>query len=192
MATQQLLPTKKFASEKEWQTWLAKNHNKSNGVWLMFAKKNADKPTVTYAEALDIALCYGWIDGQKNSYDEQYWMQKFVPRGAKSIWSKKNIEHTERLINEGKMQPAGLKAIEAAKANGMWEKAYDAQSKMTVPEDFLKALQKNKKANAFFKTLNRTNLFSIAFRLQTAKKEETRQKRIAKIIEMLEKGEKFH
>jgi len=192
MATQQLLPTKKFASAKAWHTWLAKNYNKSNGVWLMFAKKNADKQTETYAEALNIALCYGWIDGQKKSHDEQYWMQKFVPRQAKSIWSKKNIEHTERLIKEGKMQPAGLKAIEAAKANGTWEKAYDAQSKMTIPGDFLKALRKNKKANAFFKTLNRTNLFSIAFRLQTAKKEETRQKRIAKIIGMLEREEKFH
>jgi len=192
MATQQLLPTKKFASEKAWQTWLTNNHDKSNGVLLVFAKKNANNQTVSYAEALNVALCYGWIDGQKKSYDEQYWIQKFVPRQAKSIWSKKNIEHTERLIKEGKMQPAGLKAIEAAKANGTWEKAYDAQSKMTVPEDFLKALQKNKKANAFFKTLNRTNLFSIAFRLQTAKKEETRQKRIAKIIEMLEREEKFH
>ena len=118
MATQQLLPAKKFASAKAWQTWLAKNYNKSNGVWLMFAKKNADEQTVTYAEALNAALCYGWIDGQKKSHDEQYWMQKFVPRQAKSIWSKKNIEHTERLIKEGKMQPAGLKAIEAAKANG--------------------------------------------------------------------------
>ena len=192
MAAQQLLPTKKFASEKAWQTWLANNHDKSNGVWLMFAKKNTNNQTVAYTEALNVALCYGWIDGQKKSYDEQYWIQKFVPRQAKSIWSKKNIEHTERLIKEGKMQPAGLKAIEAAKANGTWEKAYEAQSKMTVPEDFLKALQKNKKANAFFKTLNRTNLFSIAFRLQTAKKEETRQKRIAKIIEMLEREEKFH
>ena len=192
MATQQSLPTKKFASAKAWETWLAKNYNKSNGVWLMFAKKNAEKPTVTYAEALDVALCYGWIDGQKNSYDEQYWMQKFVPRRAKSIWSKKNIEHTERLIKEGRRQPAGLKAIEVAKANGSWKKAYDAQSEMMIPEDFLKALRKNKKANAFFKTLNRTNLFSIAFRLQTAKKEETRQKRITKIIDMLEREEKFH
>jgi len=189
---EQSLPTKKFASAKAWYTWLAKNHDKSNGVWLMFAKKNADEQTVTYAEALDVALCYGWIDGQKNSYDEQYWMQKFVARQPKSIWSKKNIEHTERLIKEGKMQPAGLKAIETAKANGTWQKAYDAQSKMTIPEDFLKVLRKNKKAFAFFKTLNRTNLFSIAFRLQTAKKEETRQKRIAKIIEMLESEKKFH
>ena len=158
----------------------------------MFAKKHAHKPTVSYAEALDVALCYGWIDGQKNAYDEQYWLQKFGPRKEKSIWSKRNIDHTERLIKEGRMQPAGLKAIEIAKLNGSWEKAYDAQSNMIIPDDFLKALQKNKKANAFFKTLNRTNLFSIAFRLQTAKKEETKQKRIKSIIEMLERGEKFH
>lgn len=129
---------KKFASQKAWQTWLAKNYHKSNDVWLMFAKRNASSKTVTYAEALDVALCYGWIDGQKQSHDEEYWMQKFVPRQTKSIWSKKNIEHTQRLIKEGEMQPAGLKAIEAAKANGTWEKAYDAQSKMTIPEDFLK------------------------------------------------------
>src|SRR5215831_1612109 len=134
--------TKSFASVKAWQTWLAKNHNASTGVWLEFAKKNADKPTVTYAEALEIALCYGWIDGQKKGHDEQYWLQKFGPRKANSIWSRKNIEHTQRLIQEGKMQPSGLKAIEAAKANGCWEKAYDAQSSMTIPEDFLQALRK--------------------------------------------------
>jgi uncharacterized protein YdeI (YjbR/CyaY-like superfamily) len=192
MATQQSLPNKKFASAKAWQTWLAKNYDKSDGIWMMFAKKNADKPTVTYIEAVEVALCYGWIDGQANSYDEQYWLQKYVPRQPKSIWSKINIERTERLIKEDKMQPSGLKAIEAARANGTWEKAYDAQSNMTIPDDFLKALRKNKKANAFFKTLNRTNLFSIAFRLQTAKKEETKQKRIATIIEMLEREEKFH
>jgi uncharacterized protein YdeI (YjbR/CyaY-like superfamily) len=192
MSEQNVPVTKTFASAKAWQTWLDKNHNTSTGVWLMFAKKNAGKPSVTYAEALEIALCYGWIDGQKNSYDEQYWMQKFGPRKAGSIWSKKNIAHTERLTKEGKMQPAGLKAINAAKANGTWEKAYDAQSTMIIPEDFLKALRKNKKAHAFFKTLNRTNLFSIAFRLQTAKKEETRQKWIKKIIEMLEREDKFH
>ena len=186
------IPTIEFKTAKTFETWLAKNHDKSNGLWLKISKKDSGKKTISYAEALDVALCYGWIDGQKQACDEESWLQKFCPRTAKSIWSKKNIEHTERLIKEGEMQPAGLKAIEAAKANGTWEKAYDAQSKMTIPEDFLKALRKNKKANAFFKTLNRTNLFSIAFRLQTAKKEETRQKRIAKIIGMLEREEKFH
>ncbi len=192
MGKQQSILPKEFATAKAWQTWLAKNHETSNGVWLMLAKKHAGKPTVNYAEALDAALCYGWIDGQKKPYDEQYWLQKFTPRKAKSIWSKRNIEHTQRLIKEGSMQPAGLKAIEAAKANGNWKAAYDAQSQMTIPGDFLKALYKNKKATAFFKTLNRTNLFSIAFRLQTAKKEETKQKRTTKIIEMLEREEEFH
>lgn len=192
MAEQIVLPEKKFASAEAWQTWLAKNHDKSKGIWMMFAKKDAAKPTVTYAEALDVALCYGWIDGQKNAYDEQYWLQRFGPRKEKSIWSKRNIEHTERLIKEGKMQPAGLKTIEVAKANGSWHKAYDPQSNMMIPEDFLKALQANNKANAFFKTLNRTNLFPIAFRLQTAKKEETKQRWIKRIIDMLERGEKFH
>jgi uncharacterized protein YdeI (YjbR/CyaY-like superfamily) len=192
MSATQSTGTKKFASANAWENWLIKNHTKSSGVWLMLAKKNAAKPTVTYAEALDVALCYGWIDGQKNPCDEEYWLQKFGPRKTNSIWSKKNIEHTERLIQQGKMQPAGLTAIETAKANGRWEQAYDAQSTMVIPEDFLKALRKNKKANAFYKTLNRSNLFAIAFRLQTAKKEETKQKRINTIIEMLEKEKKFH
>ncbi len=145
-----------FGSAKSWQGWLAKHYKTSNGVWLLIAKKNAEEPTVTYAEALDVALCYGWIDGQKKPYDEQFWLQKFGPRKAKSIWSKKNIEHTERLIKEGKMKAAGLKAIEAAKANGSWQSAYDMQSNMTIPEDFLKTLHKNKKAIAFYKTLNHT------------------------------------
>ncbi|HEX5151694.1 MAG TPA: YdeI/OmpD-associated family protein [Parafilimonas sp.] len=192
MSEQNAPVTKTFASAKAWQTWLDKNYNTSTGIWLLLAKKNADKPTVTYLEALEAALCYGWIDGQKQGHDEQYWLQKFGPRKTGSIWSKKNIEHTEQLIKEGKMKPPGLQAIDAAKANGTWERAYDAQSTMTIPGDFLKALRRNKKAHTFFKTLNRTNLFSIAFRLQTAKKEETKQKRIRKIIEMLEREDKFH
>ncbi len=189
-SSQHSLPIKKFATQKSWHTWLSKNHSKSNGIWMTFAKKTAARKTVNYAEALDEALCYGWIDGQANPYDEQYWLQKFTPRKAKSIWSKRNIEYTERLINEGRMQPAGLQAIETAKANGLWEKAYDRQRDMVIPEDFLKTLSKNKKAKAFFKTLNRTNLFSIAFCLQTAKKEETRLKRMSNIIAMLEREKK--
>ncbi|MEO6165981.1 MAG: YdeI/OmpD-associated family protein, partial [Chitinophagales bacterium] len=148
--------------------------------------------TISYAEALDVALCYGWIDGQKKSHDEGAWLQMFCPRKAKSIWSKINTGHVERLINDGRMRPAGLDAVEKAKSDGRWAKAYDSPSKMTIPEDFLKALGKNKKAAAFFVTLNKTNLFSIGFRLQTAKKQETREKRMKEIIEMLAKGEKFH
>ena len=186
------VPMMEFKTAEKFETWLIKNHENSNGLWLKIFKKGSKKKTITYAEALDVALCYGWIDGQKQAYDEQAWLQKFCPRRAKSIWSKINIGHVERLIIEGRMRPAGLKAVEKAKADGSWEKAYDSPSKMTIPEDFLKELSKNKKAEATFKDLNKTNLFAIGFRLQTAKKQETREKRMKDIIEMLAKGEKFH
>ena len=138
-----------------------------------------------------MALCFGWIDAQKQAFDKEAWLQKFCPRTAISSWSKVNIGHVERLINDAKMRPAGLKAIEKAKADGRWERAYDSPSKMTIPDDFLKELSKNKKAEAFFKTLNKTNLFHVGFRLQTAKKQETREKRMKQIIEKLALGEKF-
>ncbi len=185
------LPILEFKTTEAFETWLAKNHDSTNGLWLRIFKKDSGKKTISYAEALDVALCYGWIDGQKQAYDEQAWLQKFCPRRPKSIWSKVNIGHVERLIKEDRMRPAGLKAIEKAKADGRWDKAYDSPSKMTIPEDFLKELSKNKKAEAFFKGLNKTNLFSIGFRLQTAKKQETREKRMKEIIEKLAKGEKF-
>jgi uncharacterized protein YdeI (YjbR/CyaY-like superfamily) len=186
------VPIMEFKTAEKFETWLIKNHENSNGLWLKIFKKGSKKKTITYAEALDVALCYGWIDGQKQAHDEQAWLQKFCPRRVKSVWSKINIGHVERLINEGRMRPAGLKAVEKAKADGSWEKAYDSPSKMTIPEDFLKELSKNKKAEATFKDLNKNNLFSIGFRLRTAKKQETREKRMKEIIEMLAKGEKFH
>ncbi|MCF8254320.1 MAG: YdeI/OmpD-associated family protein [Bacteroidia bacterium] len=192
MTTVNTIPTMEFKTAETFETWLAKNHDKSNGLWLKIFKKDSGKPTISYSEALDIALCYGWIDGQKKAFDEYAWLQKFCPRRAKSIWSKINTGHVERLIKDGRMRPAGLLAVENAKADGRWEKAYDSPSKMTIPEDFLKELSKNKKAEAFFKNLNKTNLFSIGFRLITAKKPETREKRMKEIIEMLAKGEKFH
>jgi uncharacterized protein YdeI (YjbR/CyaY-like superfamily) len=192
MANKIEIPIISFASDKEWESWLIKNQASSNGLWLKIFKKDSGNKTITYAEAIDVALCYGWIDGQKMSNDEQSWLQKFTPRRAKSIWSKINTEHVERLAREGKMKPAGIKAVEEAKADGRWEKAYSSGSKMTIPEDFLKELSKNKKAEAFFKTLNKTNLYSIGFRLQTAKTEETRQKRMKIILDMMNKGEKFH
>jgi uncharacterized protein YdeI (YjbR/CyaY-like superfamily) len=185
------VPTIEFKTAESFETWLEEHHDISGGLWMKIFKKNSKKKTITYAEALDVALCYGWIDGQKQSFDEQAWLQKICPRTAKSIWSKVNIGHVERLTNEGKMTPAGLKAVEKAKADGRWEKAYDSPSKMTIPEDFLKELSKNKKAEEFFKSLNKTNLFSIGFRLQTAKKQETREKRMKEIIEKLAKGEKL-
>ncbi|WP_167612422.1 YdeI/OmpD-associated family protein [Maribellus sediminis] len=178
-----------FKTAKAFETWLEKNHDNSSGLWLKIFKKGSGVKTINYAEALDVALCYGWIDGQKKSFDEQAWLQKFSPRTAKSIWSKVNTGHVERLIKEGKMRPAGLKAVEKAKEDGRWEKAYDPPSKMTIPDDFLEELSKNKKAEEFFKGLNKTNLFSIGFRTQTAKKQETREKRMKEIIEKLARGE---
>jgi uncharacterized protein YdeI (YjbR/CyaY-like superfamily) len=186
------VPIIEFKTAKTFEAWLIENHDSSNGLWLKISKKDSQKKTISYAEALDIALCYGWIDGQKKPHDEQAWLQKFSPRSSRSIWSKINIGHVERLINEGRMKPAGLKAVEKAKADGRWDKAYDSPSKMTIPNDFITELIKNKKAEAIFRSLNKTNLFSIAFRLQTAKKQETREKRMKEIIEMLARGEKFH
>ena len=185
-------PIIEFETAEIFEIWLEKNHENSAGIWIKIFKHNSGKESISYAEALDVALCYGWIDSQKQSYDEQAWLQKFSPRRGKSIWSKINIGHVERLINESRMRPAGIKAVEKAKAEGSWERAYDSQKNMTIPEDFLEELSKNKKAESFFKGLNKTNLFSIGFRLQSAKKQETREKRLKEIIEKLAKGEKFH
>jgi uncharacterized protein YdeI (YjbR/CyaY-like superfamily) len=180
----------RFASKKEWSAWLAKQHGKSSGVWLQLAKKDSGIPSVTYDEAVDAALCYGWIDGQKKGYDDQYWLQKFTPRGPKSIWSKINTEKTERLIASGEMQPAGWKAIDAARKDGRWEAAYSSQRNISIPDDFQAALDQNGKAKAFFSTLKSAERYSILFRIQTAKKPETRAKRIQQFVEMLEKNEK--
>lgn len=183
---------RKFRSSKLWRAWLEKNYSKSDGIWLQFFKKNSGQKTITHAEALDEALCFGWIDGQANSFDEKSWLQKFTPRRPKSIWSKKNTLNVQRLIESGRMHSAGLAEVEAAKSDGRWKKAYDSPKDMNMPEDFLKELSRNKKAQKFFESLNRTNLYSIHWRLQTAKKPETRQKRMLTILEMLERGEKFH
>jgi uncharacterized protein YdeI (YjbR/CyaY-like superfamily) len=186
------MPSIAFQSAKEWRTWLSKNAQDSNGVWLKIFKKDSKETTITYAEALEEALCYGWIDGQKKSLDKEAWLQKFCPRGPKSVWSKVNIGLIEKLVKAGKMKPEGLKAVASAKADGRWDMAYDSPSKMTVPDDFIKELSKNKKALEFYESLNKANLYSIAFRLQTAKKPETRQKRMEVILDMLSKGQKFH
>jgi uncharacterized protein YdeI (YjbR/CyaY-like superfamily) len=186
------VPILPFASKKKWADWLAKEHEKSTGVWLKLAKKDAGISSVTYEEALDVALCYGWIDGQKKGFDDQYWLQKFTPRGPKSIWSKINTEKAERLIASGEMKPAGLRAIELAKQDGRWEAAYEGQKTISVPEDFQAALNKNKKAKEFFATLNSVNRYAILFRIHNAKKPETRAKRIQQFVEMLERGQKLY
>ncbi|MBS1647003.1 MAG: YdeI/OmpD-associated family protein [Bacteroidetes bacterium] len=191
MTKENTIPIIEFKTGDMFEAWLVENHANSKGLWVKIFKKDSGEKTINYAEALDTALCYGWIDGQKQSFDGKAWLQKFTPRREKSIWSKVNMGHVNRLISEGRMRPAGFRAVEKAKADGNWEKAYDSQSKMTIPEDFLKELSKNKKAEAFFKTLNKANLFSISFRLQTAKKQETREKRMTEIIKKLAKGEKL-
>ena len=178
-----------FETKKKFAEWLAKTHDESVGLWLKIAKKATGISTVTYAEALDVALCYGWIDGQKGSFDEQYFLQKFTPRRPKSIWSKINVEKVAGLIASGEMKPAGLKAVEAAKQDGRWAAAYSSQKNMEVPADFQSALNKNKKAKAFFETLTGSIRYSFLFRIETAKKAETREKRIRQFVEMLEKGE---
>lgn len=184
-------PIRTFITSQKWSEWLDKNHASANGIWIRIYKKDSRRKTVTHDEALDEALCYGWIDGQRNSYDDESFIQKFTPRRAKSPWSKRNREKTARLIEEGRMMTAGYKEIEAAKKDGRWERAYDSPKNMQMPVDFLKELKKNKKAHAFFKTLNKTNMFAIAYRLHMAKKPETRERRMQKFIEMLENKEKL-
>ena len=186
------LPTLPFATKNKWAEWLARQHHKSVGIWLKLAKKDSGIASVTYDEALEAALCYGWIDGQKKGFDDKYWLQKFTPRGPKSIWSKINTVKAEKLIASGEMKPAGLKAIELAKQDGRWEAAYESQKNISVPEDFESELNQNKKAKAFFATLNSVNRYAILFRIQTAKKAEARVRRIQQFVEMLERGEKLY
>ena len=181
-----------FPSSLAFRDWLAKNHRQTDFICLRIYKKDSGVATVTYAEALDQALCFGWIDGLKKPYDKQSWLQRFTPRRPNSSWSKINTQHAERLIQSGAMAAAGLKEVNDAKKDGRWRTAYDSIRNARVPEDFLKALAKNKKAKAFFATLNKTNLYSIAYRLQTARKSATRDQRMQAILEKLARGEKFH
>ena len=186
-------PVKSFTSLKGWENWLSKHYMDAEGIWLRLYKKDSGIKSVSRADALDAALCYGWIDGQaKKDEDEQSWLQKFTPRRSKSLWSKRNIEHIARLEKAGRMKSAGLLEVKKAKADGRWDKAYDSPSNMEMPDDFMERLSKDKKALAFFNTLNKTNRYAIGWRLQTAKKPETREKRMKIILEMLSKEEKFH
>jgi uncharacterized protein YdeI (YjbR/CyaY-like superfamily) len=181
-----------FRSSKELRAWLAKEHARAPGLLLRIYKKDSGVPSVTYAEALDQALCFGWIDGQKLPFDAKSWVQKFGRRRAKSGWSKKNVAHVDRLIREGQMTPAGLKEVQAAKADGRWAAAYDSSATATLPPEFVKELTRNAKARQFYATLNKANLYAIAYRLQTAKRPETKIKRMKLIIDMLARGERFH
>jgi uncharacterized protein YdeI (YjbR/CyaY-like superfamily) len=181
-----------FASASEWEKWLAKNHAKSTGVWIRFFRKNMGVVSISNSDALDVALCYGWRTGQAKRYDDRSWLGRFVPRRPKSIWSKINTRRAERLIEEGRMKPAGIKQVEEAKKDGRWERAYSPPSEAKVPDDFLKELAKNRKANGFFHKLDKTNVYSIVFRVENTKSSELRRAKVREIVEMLERGEKFH
>ncbi len=181
-----------FQNQAAFREWLMSHGKDTQGIWLRIYKKASQVPSITYDQALDEALCFGWIDGQKKSYDELSFLQKFTPRRSKSMWSKRNIEHITRLKAAGLMTPAGQLEVEKAQADGRWEAAYDAPSNMQVPDYFLKELDKSPKAKALYETLNKTNKYAIAWRLQTAKTEATRTRRTAKIIAMLNAGEKLH
>jgi uncharacterized protein YdeI (YjbR/CyaY-like superfamily) len=185
------LPILLFESQQKLADWLADQHDQSAGVWLKLAKKGTNIPSVTYEEAVETALCYGWIDGQKKAFDEKYWLQKFTPRRSKSIWSKINREKAEKLIASGQMRPAGLAAVELAMESGRWDTAYDSQKTITIPKDFQTELDAHPKAKAFFESLTSAKRYSFLFRIQTAKKPETREKRIRQFTEMLERGESF-
>jgi uncharacterized protein YdeI (YjbR/CyaY-like superfamily) len=185
-------PILQFDDQRAWAGWLRENHADSQGVRLMLAKKGSGITTVTYGEALEEALCYGWIDGQVGRYDESFYLQRFTPRRPRSMWSANNRTKVERLIAEGRMKPTGLKAIEAAKADGRWDAAYPAQSEATVPDDLQRALDENPEAKAFFETLSSQNRFAILFRLHGTKRPETRAKRIAQYVAMPAEHRTFH
>ncbi len=181
-----------FEKTADLETWLEKNHTQITGIWIRIAKKGSGLRSVTYAEALDCALCWGWIDGQKAKHDENSWVQYFVRRKKNSIWSQVNQKNVERLTAEGRMQAPGAEAIEEAKRSGQWEAAYQPTSSREVPEDLEKALNENKKAKDFFESLGSQNRFAFIFRLTTAKKAETRLKRLNEFLGMLERGEVFY
>jgi uncharacterized protein YdeI (YjbR/CyaY-like superfamily) len=185
------LPVMRFESAETFAEWLDKNHAEPAGVWLKLAKKNTGATSVSYGEALDVALCYGWIDGQVQKYDEQFYLQKFTPRRAKSIWSVRNTQKAENLIAAGKMKPAGLAAIEQSKADGRWDAAYHSSSTFTMPADFIKALKASSKATHFYESLNASNKYAIYFQIRTAS-DKGRPAKIEKLITMLEQNQKIH
>jgi uncharacterized protein YdeI (YjbR/CyaY-like superfamily) len=181
-----------FKSAQAFEAWLKKHHAASDGLWLKIAKRGANEPSVTYPEAVEIALCWGWIDGQKQGLDDPHFLQRFTPRRARSVWSRINVDKAAALIEAGRMQAPGLAQIEAAKADGRWARAYDGARTSAVPEDLLAALEAEPKAKAFFATINAANRYAVLWRIQTAVKAATRAKRIAQLVEMLARGKTIH
>jgi uncharacterized protein YdeI (YjbR/CyaY-like superfamily) len=186
------LPTLSFASQSEWETWLTEQHTISPGIWLKIAKKDTGVRTVSYPEALEVALCFGWIDGQKRGLDDTHWLQRFTPRKARSKWSRINTDKAQALIDAGRMRPAGLREVELARADGRWDAAYEGQRAITVPPDLAEALAANPAAQAFFATLNSANRYAVLFRIHDAKRPETRARRIATYVAMLADGKTLH
>jgi uncharacterized protein YdeI (YjbR/CyaY-like superfamily) len=186
------IPIALFETPEAWEAWLVSHWQEQEGRWLKIAKKNSGVSSVTYAEALEISLCHGWIDGQKKSYDEQYFLQKFTPRRKRSIWSKVNVGKIADLTEAGRMRDGGVAQVEAAKADGRWEQAYDSARTIETPDDFREALDQNPKALEFWSILTKSNTYTILWRIQTAKRPETRQARIEQFIDMLNNGEKIH
>jgi len=181
-----------FKTQADFRRWLEKNGAKAKEVWIGFYKQGSGEVGITYAQALDEALCFGWIDGIKKSVDHLSYTNRFTPRSPKGKWSKINTGHIERLTKAGVMKPAGLAEVEKAKKDGRWAMAYDSARSSTLPKDFLVALKKNKRAAAFFAELNKANLYAISYRLQNARKPETRARWIGRIVAMLAEGKKFH
>lgn len=181
-----------FEDSAAFWAWLERNHASEPEIWMKIYKKGSGQKTISWNEAVVEALCWGWIDGIKKPLDDQAYLQRFTPRQKGSNWSKRNREHVERLMAAGRMLEPGLIHVRAAQADGRWEAAYAPASEMTMPEDFMAALERRPSAKAFFETLNRQNLYAIAYRLQTARKPETRQQRFDHFLTILEKGEKFY
>lgn len=186
------LPVVSFGSAAEWEDWLVANYAASPGVWLKIAKKTAGAPTVSYGEALDVALCFGWIDGQKGALDDTHWLQRFTPRRARSKWSQINRDKATALIECGRMRPAGLREVTAAQEDGRWDAAYAGQRASEVPPDLAAALAANPEAKAFFATLSSANRYAILYRTQEAKRPETRARRIETFVTMLAAHETIH
>ncbi len=186
------LPVIHFESPREWEAWLDENHATSKGLWIKLAKKDSGIASVSYQEALDAALCFGWIDGQKGAFDDRFWLQRFTPRGPKSKWSQINREKANQLAAQGKMKASGLAEVEAAKRDGRWDEAYAGQRTITVPDDLQKKLDENPKAREFFANLDSANRYAILYRIHEAKKPETRSQRIDKFVTMLNEGKKIH
>lgn len=192
MPTTPDLPTLQFADCHAWEEWLEANHDSSKGVWLKIAKRGAARPTVSHADALDVALCYGWIDGQRDAHDGSFFLQRFTRRRSRSKWSQINRDKAKELIAAGRMKPAGLAEVQRAQQDGRWDAAYEPQSRATVPDDFQRELDRNPEAKAFFETLKGQNRYAFLFRIRDAKRPETRAKRIATFVAMLNERRTFY